>query len=139
MSQRDRERFGRVLAAIAAGMIATAPQAHASDPAGKAQYDQYCASCHGEAADGKGPVAAELKTTPSDLRKLGQKYGHPLPKPRLREIIDGRDMPGAHGTATMPVWGEKLLADVPPSAGREPFKRGTIFVILDYLGTLQVE
>ena len=139
MSQRERVRCGRIWGAVAAAGIAIASPASGSEPAGKAQFDQYCASCHGEAADGKGPVAAELKTTPADLRKLHEKYGDPLPKPRLREIIDGRDMPGAHGTSTMPVWGEKLLADVPPSAGREPFKRGTILVILDYLGTLQVK
>lgn len=143
MSRRDRARFGRFgplgVAITAAGSIAVGMPARASDPAGKAQYEQYCASCHGAAADGNGPVAAELKTKPADLRKLAQEFGSPLPKPRLREIIDGRDMPGAHGTSAMPVWGEKLLADVPPSAGREPFKRGTILVILDYLATLQIE
>jgi mono/diheme cytochrome c family protein len=124
------------LGASGALWLGAAP-ADAADHAGKAPYEQYCGSCHGVAADGKGPVAEELKVTPTDLRKLHVEFGTPLAKPRLREVVDGRDMPRAHGTSDMPVWGEQLLAAVPPGAGNEAFKRGTIFVILDYLETLQ--
>mgnify|MGYP003484409844 FL=1 len=133
-------RVPRVLAVV--GLVAcvgVATAARAGDHAGKASFDQYCASCHGPAADGTGPVAEEMKITPADLRKLGQKYGTPLPKPKLREIIDGREMVRAHGTSDMPVWGEQLVHNVPPTVNTEMFKRGTIIVIVDYLETLQVK
>jgi mono/diheme cytochrome c family protein len=117
--------------------IAVAGTAGAADPPGKAVFEQYCASCHGAAADGKGPVAEEMKISPADLRKLAKKYGSPLPKAQLRESIDGRNMVRSHGTADMPVWGENLVHSAPPSANVELFKRGTIIVILDYLDTLQ--
>jgi len=86
-----------------------------------------------------GPVAAEMKVSPTDLRMLGKKYGTPLPKPKLLEFIDGREMVRAHGTANMPVWGEQLVPNVPPTTNTEFFKRGTIIVILDYIGTLQIK
>lgn len=138
MHHSTRSGFAAKIALAAAIGLAAAPAAHAADPAGKGPYEQYCASCHGVAADGKGPVADEMKIVPADLRKLHERYGDPLAKPRLREVIDGRDMPRSHGLPGMPVWGEKLLAGVPPGVdGKEFFKRGTILVIIDYLQTLQ--
>lgn len=131
---------GRVLGLAIAASIGWTSVATAGDHPGKAPYDQYCASCHGPAADGKGPVAEEMKIEPADLRKLSERYGDPLAKPRLREVIDGREMLRSHGTPNMPVWGDKLLESVPPGAdGNEFFKRGTIFVIIDYLQTLQAK
>ena len=73
-------RWFRGLGMIACVAVATG--ASAADPPGKAVFEQYCASCHGMAADGNGPVAAELKVAPSDLRKLGKEFGTPLAKPK---------------------------------------------------------
>jgi mono/diheme cytochrome c family protein len=145
MSIRVRRMLARgsrvpwLLAVGVAACVSVASAARAADHAGKASFDQYCASCHGTAADGTGPVAEEMKISPADLRKLGQKYGTPLPKPKLREIIDGREMVRAHGTGDMPVWGEQLVHNVPPTVNTTMFKRGTIIVIVDYLETLQVK
>jgi len=122
-----------------AASFALAGAAGAADHPGKAVFDQYCASCHGLSADGSGPVAAEMKIAPTDLRTLGKKYGMPLPKPKLREFIDGRDMVRSHGTSKMPVWGEDLIRSAPPTANVELFKRGSIIVILDYIETLQTK
>jgi mono/diheme cytochrome c family protein len=122
---------------VAAAGTAVAGAATAADHPGRAPYLQYCASCHGAGADGKGPVAASLRQPPADLRLLARKHGLPLPKPKLEEFVDGRDMVRAHGSREMPVWGERLLRDVPPSPGGEPFKRGTIRGILDYLESIQ--
>ena len=47
-------------------------------------------------------------TPPANLRKLGDKYGMPLPAHQIAELIDGRDTPRAHGSHEMPVWGEQL-------------------------------
>ena len=119
--------------------VAVATGASAADHAGKAPFDQYCAACHGPAGDGAGPVATEMKIAPTDLRMLGKKYGTPLPKPKLLEFIDGREMVRAHGAANMPVWGEQLVNNVPSTTNSEFFKRGTMIVILDYIETLQIK
>lgn len=131
-------RLTLVAAACTAGLVLSGGAARAAEHGGRAPYEQYCASCHGAAADGQGPVAESFAEPPPDLRQLARKYGSPLPRPKLIEFIDGREMVRAHGTRDMPVWGEKLLAGVPPGAGNEAFKRGTIAVILDYLETLQI-
>jgi mono/diheme cytochrome c family protein len=141
-STRRWSRVGRGGAVAALLAFGTAPASSAATAAGaespgQSTYEQYCAACHGVAADGHGPVAPSLKEQPADLRKLGQRFGMPLPKAHLEELIDGRNMIRAHGTSDMPVWGRRLIASVPPAAAKEPFKRGTILVILDYLETLQ--
>ena len=99
-------------------------------------YLRYCASCHGEDGDGRGPAAKALTTPPADLRLLGQKYGMPLPAYKIAQFIDGRDAIAAHGTREMPIWGERLYM-----LGKD--KRGelgvgeTIGKIIAYLNTLQ--
>ena len=48
----------------------------AADPAerGRHLYDRYCAICHGEAGDGRGPSAAFLWPPPRDFRSAQFKY-----------------------------------------------------------------
>ena len=75
---------------------------------GHKYFVRYCASCHGTDGLGDGPVAKSLVTPPANLRKLGDKYGMPLPAHKIAEFIDGRDTARAHGSHEMPVWGEKL-------------------------------
>jgi len=77
---------------------------------GQKYFMRYCASCHGVNAMGDGPVAKSLSKPPANLRMLSDKYGSPLPAARLADIIDGRDAIRAHGTADMPVWGERFYA-----------------------------
>ena len=77
---------------------------------GQKYFLRYCASCHGTSGAGDGPVAKSLTKPPSNLRLLADKYGSPLPAARLAKFIDGRDAVRAHGTADMPVWGERFYA-----------------------------
>jgi mono/diheme cytochrome c family protein len=110
-----------------------------AESGGQALFEQHCAACHGSSAKGDGPLAEELKKAPPDLTQLGKKYGMPLPKPKLIEFVDGREMVRSHGTAEMPVWGKALRGGIPPSAGSEAHTRGTIFVILEWLDTIQAK
>jgi len=108
--KRTRARTGVFTMALIATGIA-APLANAAGDAvtaGHKYFLQYCSSCHGEDGSGNGPVAKVLSRRPANLRMLGDKYGMPLPAPRIAELIDGRDTPRAHGTKEMPVWGEQL-------------------------------
>lgn len=67
-------------------------------------YLHYCASCHGVEGRGDGPAAGALTPPPTDLTKSN------LGLPELMKVIDGRRTIRAHGSATMPVWGEVFEA-----------------------------
>jgi mono/diheme cytochrome c family protein len=67
---------------------------------GAALYLRYCASCHGVSGRGDGPAAPALSPPPTDLTRGMWDV------PDLMERIDGRRTIRAHGSDTMPVWGE---------------------------------
>lgn len=53
-------------------MLLLLGMALAVDPvAGRAIYEANCTSCHGLAADGKGPAALALKVKPTDFTQAG--------------------------------------------------------------------
>ena len=126
-----------ILAIGIALAFALPAQAAGDDVAdGHKYFVRYCASCHGTDATGDGPVAKTLVTRPANLRKLGDKYGMPLPAHKIAEFIDGRDTPRAHGSHEMPVWGEKLYE---MGAGeRGEYGIGEVIgKIIAYLNTIQ--
>ena len=63
--------------ALAFALPAQAADSDVAD--GHKYFVRYCASCHGTDGTGDGPVAKTLVTPPANLRKLGDKYGMPLP------------------------------------------------------------
>ena len=79
-------------------------------------FKAYCASCHGQDAKGKGPMAASLKTSPADLRRISIRNHGVFPLARVEKIIAGEEQPaGGHGSREMPVWGpifSKVTHDV---------------------------
>lgn len=103
---------------------------------GRILYLRNCASCHGVKADGHGPVAAALKTLPSDLRLLWHRYGNPLPEDQIASFIDGRADIVAHGPRDMPVWGEQVWKYRP---GKGPASQVTSRVadLVAYLQSIQ--
>ena len=121
--------------------LSSAPAAAASPPAadaeGRVLYTRYCGACHGIEADGRGPVASFMLRRPTDLRRLGDRYGRPLDADRVARFVDGRDEVPAHGPRVMPVWGERFAAPEPEGSGRKPSLDARIRKIVAYLGTLQ--
>lgn len=73
---------------------------------GEELYRRFCASCHGAQGRGDGPVAASFKVEVPDLTLLARRAGGVFPRERVARIIDGRHIFAAHGSRTMPVWGE---------------------------------
>jgi len=98
---RARALFAASVALLA---LPTAARAGQKECEPRAEYVQYCASCHGEEADGKGPVAATLNPRPPALTSLHAKFGNPLSTDLVVYLV-GTTMPRAHGTSAMPVWG----------------------------------
>lgn len=128
-------------AALCAMVLAAAPPSGA-DPSvaeGQALYRRYCGSCHGATGDGNGPVAAVLKVPPTNLRKLGERYGRPLPESVLASI-DGRKRVAAHGEREMPVWGRSfifILEKPDEPLPEESEVRALLQSILLYLDSIQ--
>jgi mono/diheme cytochrome c family protein len=80
---------------------------------GKQMYTAYCAPCHGVDGRGAGPVAGELKRTPTDLTILSRDNNGKFPKLHVLSVLRfGAEVP-AHGTAPMPVWG-RILGNMNP-------------------------
>lgn len=105
----------------------------ASDP-GAQLFKDYCASCHGAAARGDGPVAAHLRKAPPDLTQYSARNAGVFPSERLRQIIDGTGI-GAHGTREMPVWGDAFRAAREGLSAEAAERR--IDAIVRYLGLIQ--
>ncbi|MCC7258080.1 MAG: cytochrome c [Gammaproteobacteria bacterium] len=120
---------------FAAGAAAgTSPYA---DYSGRELYARFCASCHGEAGFGDGPVAPALKVLVPDLTRLYQRSGGQFPDPLVRRIIDGRQIYPAHGSRVMPVWGQELWIGqgANEEAGEEVGRM--VDRLVDYLRSIQ--
>jgi mono/diheme cytochrome c family protein len=128
----------RVIACVV--LLTCSSALHAEDYAamsGKELYVRFCASCHGFDGRGDGPVAASLIVERPDLTRLSRRAGGTYPRETVLRVIDGRHIVGAHGSRTMPVWGERLSriefgAPDPEKAARLVMER-----IADYVGALQ--
>lgn len=136
------------LLAIAAGIAAVFASTTASAQGkagrvdfGKREFEANCASCHGVNGKGNGPMADQLKKTPSDLTQLAKKNNGVFPIERLYRVIDGAEV-ASHGSREMPVWGReyKVAAaeyyfDMPYDP--EAYARTRILSLLEYLNRLQ--
>jgi len=133
-----RREFCLTIAIIAVFFFAASAAAGGKDDVrdGQKYFVRYCASCHGTSGTGDGPVAKSLTKPPANLRMLSDKYGSPLPAARLAQLIDGRDAVRAHGTADMPVWGERLYATGEGERGELGISE-VIGKIVAYLDTIQ--
>ena len=77
-----------------------------SSVSGRDLFEFYCASCHGRDGNGKGPVAPALRVAPPDLTRIAARNDGVFPKARVEALLTGdQNMPSAHGSSDMPVWG----------------------------------
>lgn len=100
-------------------------------------YGRYCAACHGLDAQGEGPVAGALRTSPSDLTRIAARREGRFPAAEIALHIDGRFAPEAHGTREMPVWGRRFSAELPAGELQQPIVRGRLLVLVTFLEAIQ--
>jgi mono/diheme cytochrome c family protein len=139
---RGRQRRTAVLSmlavlALAASISATGSQRGVGN-GGASQdaelFKTYCASCHGVSAVGNGPLALSLRHAPPDLTLLAKANGGVFPGPRVRRIIEGRDVE-SHGDREMPVWGDAFRAT---AEGRSVERANArIAALVSYLEAIQ--
>ena len=127
---RVRERIANVVAYI---QSLQQPSSGSIDP-GAQLFRAYCATCHGVAGHGDGPIAAQLRKPPPDLTTYTARNDGVFPSKRLQQIIDGTGV-GAHGDREMPVWGDAFRTSrggLTPEAATQ-----RIDAIVRYLGSIQ--
>jgi mono/diheme cytochrome c family protein len=100
---------------------------------GKAHFDKYCSTCHG--SDTKGLKIDSFALQPADLTIIQAKRRlNEFPILEIARIIDGRNMPKAHGIRNMPVWGEVFSTQEHLD---EKQIKGKLGEIIAYLMTIQ--
>jgi mono/diheme cytochrome c family protein len=129
--------LGGIMALATATPDSTATAADLVMQSGPQLYRQFCASCHGVTGRGDGPVAPALGIEVPDLTRIAQRHSGSFDRAMVEAIIDGRRIVGAHGTRTMPVWGEDLSRSELGNPDAERTARLVITRIADYLWQLQ--
>jgi mono/diheme cytochrome c family protein len=139
---RAFRRAAAALAVAAASVAAYTSSAQFAavtldDYSGAELFDRFCASCHGAAAHGDGPVASTLNVAVPNLTTIEQRYGE-FPVNLIRDVIDGRgiDM-RAHGTRTMPVWGYEFWVEEGGDVVAQKSVREAINKLVEHLRSLQ--
>ena len=125
------------VASVATALATPAPPADYLAMSGEELYGRLCASCHGVTGRGDGPVANSFNIDVPDLTLIARRQGGAFPRDRIEQIIDGRYTVLAHGTRTMPVWGEELARTEIGSPDAERATQLMITRLLDYVQSLQ--
>ena len=104
--------------------------------AGRDLFVRHCASCHGTAGKGDGPVASSLRKPPSDLTTLAKKAGR-FDEAAVMAVIDGRRSVAEHGSREMPVWGAVFDEEVKDRSYREYTVLLQSKLLAEYLASIQ--
>lgn len=99
---------------------------------GQSTFGLYCATCHGPAAKGDGPMAQVLTKRPADLTRIAQRNGGRYPADIVAKIIDGRSPVKGHGGGEMPIWGDAFAKSADPEPASERIAR-----LVAYLESIQ--
>lgn len=116
-----------------------APEAPVS--MGRADYDTFCADCHGADGRGDGPVADGLSVAPSDLTLLSANNGGTFPLVRVMSHIDGYTRRAEGEELVMPEFGPAIqageLVPVETEPGVMTPTPERLYALAKYLETLQ--
>jgi len=133
---------GAVTSILVAGMMfvpglvttATAQEYHQANT-GAEIYRTYCASCHGTAARGDGPLASSMKKKPADLTEIAKRNGGLFPSEMVFRSIDGQQPVRGHGGPDMPVWGDVFMRS--RDAGDAERVKAVIQSLVEFLDSIQ--
>lgn len=100
-------------------------------------YKTYCATCHGTAARGDGPLAESMRRRPANLTEIAKRNKGTFDRTMVFNVIDGRAKVPGHGGPDMPVWGDAFMRTSETSD--EASVKHRIDALVDYLETLQAQ
>ena len=113
------------------------------DSIGKLEFQKNCAACHGMDGTGQNaPFMDFMKKSPPDLTMIAQRNGGTYPYKQVLTVIQDPARNRAHGSADMPVWGDRYGMEVndkygslDPRYAREVEAR--ILELVFYLASIQ--
>jgi mono/diheme cytochrome c family protein len=108
-----------------------------SEYSGVRLYQTFCASCHGLAGLGDGPVEPFVRGGVPDLTRIAERRGGKFPKEEIRAMLDGREELLAHGTRQMPVWGYEFFSGASDARRARERSDQMIDRLTKYLETIQ--
>jgi mono/diheme cytochrome c family protein len=120
-------------AVLSAGQ--TTPQKEEAVRQGQQLYRTHCASCHGAAGHGDGPLTQYLNVPPANLTGIAARNRGVFPADVVHRIIDGRRVLKTHGDSSMPIWGD--VFSLSGSADAEKATAARIRALVAYIETLQ--
>ena len=126
---------GALLAGLLAPSGAWAQETLKQSIPGGELYRTYCATCHGTAAKGDGPLASSMRRKPSDLTEIAKRNGGAFPPDLVFRTIDGRNPVRGHGGPDMPVWGDAFERS--RDGGDADRVKKMIQSLVDYLESIQ--
>ena len=136
-------KSGSLAATLAIGALALAAQVGGQEKettvadVGRGVFEQYCSNCHGVGGKGDGTFAKYLKTAPPDLTQIAKRQGGTFPETEIAEMIDGRKAFPGHGTADMPIWGQRFGSVVPGTTAKQASIRHEVILLVAYLRSIQ--
>jgi mono/diheme cytochrome c family protein len=104
---------------------------------GATLFARHCASCHGAAGAGNGPMAPYLASPLPDLRQIAARNGGTFPRERIAAAIDGTSMRSFHGSTEMPVWGYHFTREEGTTTAGQQRVETRIGALVDYIQSLQ--
>jgi len=126
--------------AVFFGVALSGPSVAGEHELGEELYTRYCASCHGDAGTGGGPVTEFLRLEIRNLTTIKARNDGVFPLLDIIHIIDGRTGVRGHGGA-MPVWGAAFMQEEGVERlgfyGSVLETRGRILSLALYLETIQ--
>lgn len=107
--------------------------------AGKREFRQHCAICHGLGGTGDSVMVNLnlLTVKPPDLTQLSKRNKGTFPFWHVYRIIDGREPVKGHGTADMPIWGNTFREEEGTGLTAETRASGRILQLVHYLQSIQ--
>jgi len=125
---------------LAGGAVATLAGCMPPEVSGRADFQAYCAGCHGATGAGDGARADGLSAAPPDLTGIAARNGGAFPYLRVMSVIDGYTRRDQHGS-TMPEMGplieEGRLVLVDTGDGVMTPTPERLVALADYLATIQ--
>lgn len=125
------------VAAVAPAVWASAASSMRQDAVrtGQQLYRTHCASCHGTAGHGDGPLGRNLNVPPADLTGITARNRGVFPAELVHRIVDGRHVVKAHGDSAMPIWGDAFSLTGSPDADKGTAEK--IRTLVAYVESLQ--
>jgi mono/diheme cytochrome c family protein len=132
-------------ALIGLGLLAVSGVASAQVRAdmGRLEYEANCVACHGVGGKGDGYYTKVINAKVPDITTIAKRNGGVFPVEKVMMLIDGREVPPAHGVRQMPIWGidySLKSAEIYknfPTHDPETYVRVRILALVDYLYLMQ--